>query len=368
MRGGTHTRRLLRLDQDAARHRKAQCIGDFGIGRLQDHRGESNRRRAARGRRRTEDLPGPRWNFGQDGGEHLPKAGRHPIVCGPVAAGPVASCSMKKGCPTSDDEVLPPLAWRGRPKLAEQVARLRRFERSQLEPLHATVALDLGEELEGRLELLEIVGTDGEHIQLVRPAGIRKQELDQAARGGVGPLDVVDDNHDRAISPQPVQHAEICLEQAGLRVTVPLEDVVAGRRRGIGTWPGVDLGQEPRELDAARPEERGKRCRFSAMDERAQRFDERSVRRPSAAGRRARPGQDRTSPLTDACDELPDQARFADTRLAADDHDRGAIARGPLEGSLKTRQLGAPSNEPSRSGLCSHDPANDTHPGTAIEG
>jgi hypothetical protein len=246
---------VLRLDQDPAGHREAQRVGNLGIRRV-EHRGERRIVDAATGGRGgAEHLPRPRWNVGERSGQHFAEPGRQAVLrrgAEPRRAGELLDEERVAG--RSTHELVPSVAGRRRTKAPEQLARLCRVERPQLEPLDTPVALDLGEELQRGFGLLERVGPNGEHEQRTRAPRVREQELDQVARAGIGPLDVVDDDHDRAVASEPVQDTEECLEQARLPVAVPFGSVVAPLRREVGARPRLELGEQPRQLGSPRPE------------------------------------------------------------------------------------------------------------------
>jgi hypothetical protein len=120
-------------------------------------------------------------------------------------------------------------------------------------------------------------------VEFVRPVGGKQQDADAAQRpyeerdkfpgGLVGPVQVLEDKHQRLAGTEPAQQAEDQLEQ--------LSDL-APARGGIGFWilhgPRVKLGQQPSEAAPGRPEYLCEFRRRRGPGQRAQRVDERGQR------------------------------------------------------------------------------------------
>ena len=118
--------------------------------------------------------------------------------------------------------------------LAELVAA----ERRERDPVHARVALELGQQRAQRVaavELVEAVGQDDEHPLAAQRAG---EEGDERAGRRVRPVQVLEREHHGRVAAEAVEEAEHGLEEAALRRAVgPLV-----RRRRAGQ-PREEAGQ-----------------------------------------------------------------------------------------------------------------------------
>ena len=110
-------------------------------------------------------------------------------------------------------------------------------QRTEGHAAHARVALQLGQQRAqgvAAVQLVEAVRADDEHALAAQRVG---QEGDEGARGGVGPVEILEDQHDRALGAHAVQQGEQRLEEAALGGAC-----VAIQRPGAGQ-PGEETGQ-----------------------------------------------------------------------------------------------------------------------------
>jgi hypothetical protein len=209
------------------------------------------------------------------------------------------------------------------------------------------IALHLGEEWEDRSATVELFRARGDDDQHAGAAQVPGQERQQVARRGIRPLDVFGDEHHRRLDGEALEEPKHQLEQAGRS---------GGIRQGpcgrIGNT-GTDLGQEPRKLTAARPDEGGQSLCVEAANETPKGFDERAIGRATGvefdagAAQHARP--------TNARDggEPFEQGRLAHAGLATHDDRPAGSGSGVGQRSLERCELdGAPDEPP---GLCCLD-------------
>ena len=117
---------------------------------------------------------------------------------------------------------------------------------------------------------------------------------------------------------------------------------------GSGSVPvgsAADLGHEPGQLAAARPEERRQRTRVDVAEERPERFDERPVRKPAGPEREAPADEDAGTRSRHLIRERGDQPGLADPGLARDDDDPRFAGRRPRVGPGEAPELCLPPDE-----------------------
>ena len=192
------------IDEDPAAHRLTQRVGDFRMGRLEDGGQDLVIDAPPRGGRRAQHLPGPRRKIGESCREHLAQArserpvairdavrsGRELLEVERVPAGPLRQVLEAVGgqaCHATG---------------GEQIPALRAVERSKLQPVHAGIAVQLGEEVTHLPGRVEVVGPDEQDEEHPRPARVAQQELEELEGAGVRPLQVVDDHHARRATRQ----------------------------------------------------------------------------------------------------------------------------------------------------------------------
>ena len=90
-------------------------------------------------------------------------------------------------------------------------------EALERDPLHAGHALELGEHRPQRVAAVQLVGpVGGEQRQRLR-ARAAHEEDEEVARRGVGPVQVLEHERDRALAAEPLDQPQQGLEQARLR-------------------------------------------------------------------------------------------------------------------------------------------------------
>ena len=179
-------------------------------------------------------------------------------------------------------------------------------------------ALGLGHERSQGMAAVQLVGAVGGEQQDALLAGVAHEEGQEVARRPVGPVDVLEDEHERLRLGQAPQQREQQLEHAPLR----------GRRLRGG---GVELGEQRREADRAPAQLVGAQPPQGADDRREGQLAVAEV--DAVAGEHAR------ALFAGAGGELRDQPRLADARLAGDEHDRGPPVGGALQSGAEPGQL-----------------------------
>ena len=157
------------------------------------------------------------------------------------------------------------------------------------------------------MELVRAVGGDHEHRLVGHRGG---EEAQERARGGVRPVEILDDEQHRRLARQPVQDGEQRLEHARLVVA-------AVPRRAL-----AEPGQQRREL---RPHRRRQRLqhRIGVAHERAHGRDERRVGQLALAQLDAVAAQHARAAATARCCSSRTRRVFPTPGLAGDEGERG---------------------------------------------
>ena len=214
----------------------------------------------------------------------------------------------------------------------DELAYLVAIEARELDPVDRTRTVELGEQRTQRMAAVEIIGAVGpdEHDRGRTQAA--REVHEQLACGAVGPMDVLEHQQCRHALGQSFEDAEELLEQRAR------DDAFARGR--------VQLGQQRRELVAPGPDDGVERRLVECPVQGAQHLHDR------AEGERA---VDEVEALTyehqcrfrETLDQLVDEPRLSDPRLARDEHGRRALVDdGRLPARLEPRQLGAATDEP----------------------
>ena len=124
-------------------------------------------------------------------------------------------------------------------------------------PLDAGAALELGQQRAQRVAAVQLVGAVGDDEAQRLGVGAAHEEGEEVARRGVGPVGVLEHEHDRPALAEPVDERQQRLEQARL---------VAALALGRGSSPLVaQLGQQLGERGARlRAQPSGNSVRHSA--------------------------------------------------------------------------------------------------------
>ena len=120
----------------------------------------------------------------------------------------------------------------------------RGVEALKLEPLSQPLLFPARRHPPERVRAMQLVRADGEHHQQpLRPAG--DEEADEVQRRPVGPLHVLEHDHQRTLVRQPVDHAQDELQHP--------RGIALARRPAAGAV--VELGDEPPDLGPSGPQE-----------------------------------------------------------------------------------------------------------------
>ena len=205
-----------------------------------------------------------------------------------------------------------------------------------VEPFSAQRRDRLGEWMRA-LELDVAVGPDDQETRAADPAG---EVHEQQQRRLVGPVHVVEDDHERSDAGRRDEERAHTLEEA-----VTFRVAVEGREHRELREPVAQLGDDRRDLGAAGVGIEQVAVVGELAHEGAQRLDEREVRHADVAFVRVPPQHLRA---TDRCvhAELLDRAGLADAGFT-DDHDDARLARERLvERGAQRVELGRPPDEP----------------------
>src|SRR5260221_1845999 len=178
------------------------------------------------------------------------------------------------------------------------------------------------------MKIVRAVGTDEHHRRRTETAS---EIYEQLTRRPIGPVEIFEDEQRRYALGQPLEYAEELFEQcAG-------DDALSSRR--------VELGQQRRELVPAGPDHRLEGCIVERAMKRAQHLDDRTQWQRSVDEVEAI-ADEHAGRLGDARDELRQESRFADTRLAGHEYGlRALVDDRRFPDLLEPRQLGAATDE-----------------------
>ena len=200
---------------------------------------------------------------------------------------------------------------------AGQLGRdLAAAEPRQLQPLDGAQPFEFGEEGAQRVAAVQVVGAVGGDQQHPRAVQGAHQEGEQFPGGAVGPVQVLDGEHEGTFRAEPFEHPRGVLEQPGPAVLVV---GFAVRLAELGEQPGqvaLAAGGRGLELGAQRAVQS------------AQRGGQRRVRQALGADLQTAAERGDRSPVAGPLQELLQQPGLADAGLAADQHGlRAAGAR-----------------------------------------
>ncbi len=99
----------------------------------------------------------------------------------------------------------------------EKLLRLGRFESPQLHPLDASAPVELGQPGQQRVAAVQLVGPEGHDQDDAIRGELTDQERDRLAGGRIGPVQILDDEQDRAALGQALEHAQDSVEQPCLQ-------------------------------------------------------------------------------------------------------------------------------------------------------
>jgi hypothetical protein len=180
----------------------------------------------------------------------------------------------------------------------------------QLYPLHPAEPAKPGQQRTQRMGAVQVIGPEGhddQHpVQHLLAADEKRQ---QVAGRAVGPVRVLDDQHDRPLVGQALQQRENLLEQPG------------PGRAGIGfLLHRAELRQQPGHLaGGVARQQAGHAVGAQVAHELPEHRAERGERQPFGTHVEARAGQHTGPGIGGACDEFAGQPGLPDAGLAADE-------------------------------------------------
>jgi hypothetical protein len=172
------------------------------------------------------------------------------------------------------------------------------------------------------MDLVSPVGEQHQHPLVSQAAG---QKRDESSGRSVGPMHVLQDQHQRTGLAHHVDELQQRLEQAHLRSAI-----VADRRRLAVTQPG----QKGRQLPSTARSEPVQRA-VALADQRAQGPDQRSVGQLPVGLLHRLPAQHEHRPVGDLPLELRHQPRLADPGFAAQQNQPGLAFGGVVRSAFE---------------------------------
>ena len=224
---------------------------------------------------------------------------------------------------------------------AELLGRFAPVERHEREPLDATGPLELGQERQQRVAAMELVGAVGEQEHHRDVAQVPDEEPEQVAGRAVGPVQVLDDEHDRRPRGQALEDPEEQLEQAALARAV----AQGTGRAPAGSGHGPEVGDQPGQLGATLAQDDVELLRVGPADESAQGFGDRGVRHRTLAEVDAAAEQDDGALGLGDRGDLRDDPGLADAGLAGQERRAAATLVGRLQGRAQSADLAGSADE-----------------------
>ena len=218
---------------------------------------------------------------------------------------------------------------------AELLGRFAPVERHEREPLDATGPFELGQERQQRVAAMELVGAVREQEHHRDVAQVPDEEPEQVAGRAIGPVQVLDDEHDRRPSGQALEDPEEQLEQAALARAV----AQGTGRAPAGSGDGPEVGDQPGQLGATLAQNDVELLRVGPADEPAQGFGDRGVRHRTLAQVDAPAEQDDGALRLGDRGDLRDDPRLADAGLAGQERRAAATLVGRLQGRAQSADL-----------------------------
>ena len=224
---------------------------------------------------------------------------------------------------------------------AELLGRLAPVERHEREPLHATGSFELGQERQQRVATMELVGAVREQEHHRDVAQVPDEEPEQVAGRAVGPMQVLDDEHDRRPRGQALEDPEEQLEQATLaRAVAQATGCVPA-----GSGHGPEVGDQPSELGATLAQDDVELLGVGPTDEPTQGFGDRGVGHRTLTEVDAPAEQDDgTLGLGDRGD-LRHDPRLTDAGLAGQERRAAATLVCRLQGRAQSADLAGSADE-----------------------
>ncbi len=210
----------------------------------------------------------------------------------------------------------------------QKLDQLVALEAAEVESLDPRLPFRLGQPGGQRVSTVELIGAEGADDEQPLVARVAPQEGEEVAGRPVRPVEILDDEEDRAFSRQTAEQVEEPFEDPDL------EPVVAAAGSGRGP---VAVGRRRRQLRDEAGEDRqgragcrGDGLRIAVAGQRSQDLDDRTERKGVVAERHRSALEHKPAVVAQPGRGLGDQPALADPSLTADEHDGRADRRRPL--------------------------------------
>ncbi len=331
--GVTKSQRARRRvgDQDAGRDRRPDRLADLRLGALRDgghqpfvDRATGDRDEAEQSLRLVRE--------GRDlAAERLRQGPRQ--LGAPPRRSAATSSSTKNGLPSERAWIRSTTSSDGPPRGLEQDGDLAgdvlAAQRRELDPARLEIALQAGQPGTDRVAARDLLATDRQDQQQPLAIEIAGEERDEVACRAVGPVKILEDEHGRAIGGEAGEQLQDEAEQPCLVEPAAGVRSLGGARRCQRRAPSVVPARAPTPgRSRAISARAGPRIASTVAAGRSRR----KPRSASVSGAYGRPSSPRSRqpPIEDSIvlgagevEQLADEARLPDARLAGDDHDLG---------------------------------------------
>ena len=304
-------------DQQLLLDRLAQGQMQLGLGQSSHERQQAVRRPAGGGRHYAERVLGARREELRTGQQDVAQGGREVVgIETPVARDVQQLLDEQRDALGAlgnevDQLTVGAMAEDGL-DLGGDAVRLKTL---QLHPLNSPLLVPARGHASERMRAMQLIRSYGQHKQQPAAGGPGDQQREKVEGRPVGPLHVLEREHQRRAGRQPDDDAENQLEQS-CRVAIIRRDC----RRAL-----VELGNEPAHLGAGRAQRRVEVAGGQLGGQTAHHLDDRRERDATAVELDAASDQDPCASLARLADQLVHQPRLADPGLAAH-HDRDLLA------------------------------------------
>ena len=210
----------------------------------------------------------------------------------------------------------------------QEVGQLVSLEPHEVEAVHPGLPFRFGQPGGQGMTAMELIGAKRPDDAQAFDTHVPPQERQQVAGRSVRPVEVLDDEEDGPTGREPREQRQHPLEDPDLK---PVGPGMARRGRAVVAGDrGLQLGDESGEHGERRTRGGRDRVRVHLTGQGSKHLHDRAEREGVVAEGHGPALEDEPVVVTQACRGLGNEAALADSRLAADEHDRrSGCLRGP---------------------------------------
>ena len=220
-------------------------------------------------------------------------------------------------------------------QLGDQLPHLGLRQAGQLQAPQRPLAAQVADQLVQRMAVGDLALAVGAEVQHPARRGRAHEVAQQLQRRAVGPVQVVEDEHDRRLGADLADQRGDGVEEA-VALGVGLRAGDRARRHMVG-GRRAELRQQDRQLGRARAQPFAQRVQRGARRPAAQHLDHGLVGRQRLLVEA--PVEDRGAVVAGACGEFRRAARLADPGVAGQQHERALAVGGLTPAALEVGEL-----------------------------